>query len=90
MGPLRYHTIMRQSKESICLRLEVVRYAREHGVKPAARPFGTTPKTVRKWLTRWRQSAGSAGSQPGPEAARWCCWMSCSSTDSTPGSKGEV
>ena len=32
----------------------MVRYAREHGVKPAARAFGTTPKTVRKWLKRWQ------------------------------------
>lgn len=32
----------------------MVRYAREHGVKPAARAFGTTPKTVRTWLTRWQ------------------------------------
>jgi transposase len=31
----------------------MVRYAREHGVKPAARAFNTTPKTVRKWLSRW-------------------------------------
>jgi len=31
----------------------MVRYAREHGVKPAARAFNTTPRTVRKWLSRW-------------------------------------
>ena len=30
-----------------------MRYAREHGVKPAARQFGTTVKTVREWLRRW-------------------------------------
>jgi transposase len=45
---------MRQSKEPTYFRLELVRYAREHGVKPAARAFGTTPKTVRKWLGRWQ------------------------------------
>jgi transposase len=45
---------MRQSKEPISLRLELVRYARAHGVKPVARAFGTTPKTARKWLTRWQ------------------------------------
>ena len=32
--------------------LELVRFAREHGVKPAAKAFDTTPKTVRKWLAR--------------------------------------
>jgi hypothetical protein len=30
------------------LRLKMVRYARRHGIKPAARHFGTTPVTVRK------------------------------------------
>lgn len=54
MGPIRYYTIMRQSKEPTYFRLELVRYARERGIKPAARAFGTTPKTVRKWLTRWQ------------------------------------
>jgi transposase len=44
---------MRKSKDPKWLRFEMVRYAREHGVKPAARAFQTTPKTVRKWLQRW-------------------------------------
>lgn len=34
------------------LRYNMLRYAREHGIKPAARLFGTTPGTVRKWLRR--------------------------------------
>ena len=33
--------------------LQIVRYADEHGIKPAAREFDTTVKTVRKWLRRW-------------------------------------
>ena len=33
----------------------MVRYALAEGVKPAARAFGTTAKTVRKWLSRYRQ-----------------------------------
>lgn len=37
------------------VRLSMVRYADEHGVKPAARVFGCQPKTVRKWLRRWRE-----------------------------------
>ena len=53
MCPLEYYTIMRQSKDPRYLRLEMVRYAKEHGIKPAARAFNTTPKTVRKWLKRW-------------------------------------
>ena len=32
----------------------MVKYAVEHGVKPAARVFKTSPKTVRQWRDRWR------------------------------------
>lgn len=35
-------------------RLRMVQYAAEHGVKPAARHFACEPKTIRKWLRRWR------------------------------------
>ena len=45
---------MRQSKDPKLFRYEMVRYAVKHGVKPAARAFNTTPKTVRKWLSRWQ------------------------------------
>jgi len=54
MCPVKYYTIMRQSKDPRWLRYEMVRYARDNGVKPAARAFNTTPKTVRKWLKRWQ------------------------------------
>jgi len=37
------------------LRVKMVQYALDHGVKPAARAFATTPKTVRKWVSRYRQ-----------------------------------
>src|ERR1043165_1786872 len=53
MCPLGYYTMLRQSKDCTYLRFELVRYAREHGIKPAARQFSTTVKTVRKWLRRW-------------------------------------
>ena len=54
MCPVKYYTIMRQSKDPRLLRYEIVRYARDNGVKPAAKAFNTTPKTVRKWLKRWQ------------------------------------
>jgi len=53
MCPIPYYTTMRLSKDPRLHRYEMVRFAREHGVKPAARAFNTTPKTVRKWLSRW-------------------------------------
>ncbi|MCJ7811925.1 helix-turn-helix domain-containing protein [bacterium] len=45
--------MIRQYKDPKQWRFELVRYARKHGVKPAARYFNTTPKTVRKWLKCW-------------------------------------
>ena len=44
--------MIRQFKEPKRYRLEVIRFTQEHGVKPAARHFHTTPKTIRKWLKR--------------------------------------
>jgi hypothetical protein len=38
------------------VRLQMVQYAAEHGVKPAARKFGCQPRIARKWLARWRAS----------------------------------
>ena len=38
-------------------RLKMVQYARVHGIKPAARHFGSTAVTVRKWLGRYGQDA---------------------------------
>jgi transposase-like protein len=35
-------------------RLDLVRAAQEIGLKPAARGFGTSPQTVRKWLRRFQ------------------------------------
>ena len=54
MCPIKYYTNMRQSKDPKLLRYEMMRYAKDHGVKPTARVFNTTPKTVRKWLSRWQ------------------------------------
>jgi len=54
MCPIKYYTNMRLSKDPKLLRYEMVRYAKDQGVKPAARVFNTTPKTVRKWLSRWQ------------------------------------
>jgi len=53
MKHIQYYRIMRESKDPKYLRLELVRYAEEHGIKPAAREFSTTVKTVHKWLRRW-------------------------------------
>lgn len=49
----------RDSSMKFDLRLRLVRYALEHGLKPAAREFGCTPKIARKWLRRWLASGRS-------------------------------
>jgi transposase-like protein len=36
-------------------RLRLVSHARQHGIRPTARWFQTTPPTVRKWLRRFQQ-----------------------------------
>src|SRR3982751_2520371 len=54
MCPLRYYPMLRQSKDPTYLRFEMVRYAKEFGIKACARQFSTTVKTVRKWLRRWQ------------------------------------
>ncbi|MBX3729051.1 MAG: hypothetical protein KF858_07680 [Candidatus Sumerlaeia bacterium] len=43
-------------------RLKMVRYADEHGAKPAAMAFGCQPRIVRKWLRRWREDNHSRAS----------------------------
>ena len=35
----------------------MVEYALEHGIKPAAREFKTTVKTVKKWVKRFREAS---------------------------------
>ena len=41
------------------IRLKMVRHAAAHGIKPTARAFATTVKTVRKWVKRYGD--GSSG-----------------------------
>jgi transposase len=53
MCPRDYYTNMRSCKDPKYLRYEMVRFAREYGIKPAARAFKANRKTVKKWLSRW-------------------------------------
>jgi len=59
MCPYPYYTVMREVTAPKHLRLRMVLYAKSHGVKPAARAFATTVKTVRKWLCRFDGTVGS-------------------------------
>ena len=53
MCPYPWYQVMRLSKDKKQQRYQMVTYAKEHGVKPAARLYATSPKTVRKWLMRF-------------------------------------
>jgi len=58
MKPLSYYEQiikMPDKADKFDLRLRMVKHAQAFGVKPTARAFATTPKTVRKWLSRYRQ-----------------------------------
>jgi hypothetical protein len=53
MCPITYYQLMREIKDKKQQRYRMVIYAREHGIKPCARVYGTIPKTVRKWVRRF-------------------------------------
>lgn len=60
MCPYPWYQIMRFSKDKKQQRYQMVMYASKHGVKPAARLYDTTPKTVRKWIRRFNQGGYQA------------------------------
>jgi transposase len=55
--------VPQQYRGRVSQRMEVVAYAKEHGIKPAGRHFGLARRTVRTWVRRW-QAAGVAGLVP--------------------------
>jgi len=58
MKPLTYYEQiikMPNKADKYDLRLRMVKYAKQHGIKPAARLFDTAARTVCKWLARYRQ-----------------------------------
>ena len=55
MCPYPWYQVMRFSKDKKQQRYQMVIYALRHGVKPAARTYATTPKTIRKWIKRFNQ-----------------------------------
>jgi len=58
MNPYKYFIVinaMKTKADKFDLRLRMVRYAISDGIKLAARAYASTPKTVRKWLNRYKQ-----------------------------------
>jgi transposase-like protein len=61
-APLSYPEMIRQVKpqSKYDLRLRVVLSAKQIGVKPTARLYGTSPQTVRLWLRRYQEAGRCA------------------------------
>ena len=58
MKPFNYFELiikMKHKADKYDLRLRFINFAKQNGIKPAARLFATTPKTIRKWLRRYQQ-----------------------------------
>jgi len=56
---IKYYPTVPKSSNKVQLRLKIVKYAMKFGVSAAAREFGTTRVTVRKWRNRFDGSLGS-------------------------------
>ena len=53
---LEYYQLVREkSKMNFNLRYQLVKEAQENGISEAAREFGATRKTVRKWVNRYKE-----------------------------------
>jgi len=59
MEATAYWKLIREMKHPYNHRLQLVQYARQNGVKAAARAFQTTRRTVRKWVGRYQQEGAS-------------------------------
>lgn len=62
MFPIKYYTMIKSKDKSFLfgIRLQIVRYALEHGIKPTANLYAMSKNTVKKWLRRYEES-GTCG-----------------------------
>jgi transposase len=60
MCPVKYYDILRDSSNPFNTRVKMVQFAFQSGISEAARAFGTTRDTVRKWKRLYEQH-GTAG-----------------------------
>ena len=55
MCPVDYYTMIRSGNHKFDLRIHMVRYAMQHGIKAVARALSCSRNTVRKWLYRFEE-----------------------------------
>ena len=60
MAPVPYFTVILSKDHKFDYRLRLVHYAREHGIKAAARTFSCARNTVRTWLRRYQPGCRSS------------------------------
>ena len=60
MASVTYSEILRDSQDPFNFRLRIVEYAKQESIRAAAKYFGCSRNTVRKWLRRW-QNDGPKG-----------------------------
>lgn len=62
MSPVSYYTMIKSKDKGFVfgIRLQMVRYALEKGIKATARLYGVSRNTVRKWLRRYSEG-GTTG-----------------------------
>jgi transposase len=53
MCPVEYYTMIRSKEHKFDLRVHLVRYAMEEGIRAAQRAFRCSRNTVRTWLRRF-------------------------------------
>jgi transposase len=58
--PYCHMTYENSKQKQIAARLDMVRYAQKHGIKPAGRKFGCSKNTVKVWKLRY-ETRGSSG-----------------------------
>jgi transposase len=59
MAAARYFDLIREMRDAYNHRLRLVASVRERGIKPTARLFATSTRTVRKWWRRYQQHGPS-------------------------------
>lgn len=64
-------TFKRSPEEQIAIRQKIVRYAQQHGNKPAARHYGCDVRTVREWKKRFKER-GAGGLKNKSRAPHRC------------------
>jgi len=50
-----YYELYKNSKDPVPFRINIIKDAEKMGIKPTARKYKTSPKTVRKWVRRYEE-----------------------------------